>query len=145
MLGVRKKLGEIKKPSNVNPIKTDPVNDTFICKYSMNVHQLKKSKYYRMSVKKSNVTYLHTGDVLPEGEYCVYIRGLLKNKDCLHTIIAGVIPYTGNTHEIILNKFSLYDHIIVISVTEAPQFSIPSESFFKIIHRYPCATLPEHY
>lgn len=116
----------------------------------MNINELKTFNYYRMSVKKgSNVTYMYTGDFLPEGEYCVHIRGLL-NKDNLHTIIAGVIPYTGHTKDIILHDFSQYDHIVAISVTEeAPQFSKPSDSFFTIIKYktgcYPCITLPEHY
>ena len=117
----------------------------------MNVNQLKTFNYYRMTIKKgSNVTYMYTGDFLPEGEYCVHVRGILKNKEYIHTIIAGVIPYTGHTTDIILHDFNQYDHIVAISVTEeAPQFSEPSKSFFTIINYktgcYPCTTLPEHY
>ena len=103
--------------------------------YNMDINELRMSKYYRMSIKKgSNVTYMYTGDFLPEGEYCIFVRGLLKNKVYLHTIIAGVVPYTGHKNDIILHDFNKYDHIVAISVTEeAPQFSKPSESFFKIL------------
>lgn len=113
----------------------------------MNINQLKNSRYYRMSVKKSsNVTYMYMGDFLPEGEYCVHIRGILKNKEYIHTIIAGVIPYTGHTNDIVVSDFSKFDHIIAISVTEeGPQFNKPSESFFKIINSNCCSTIPEHY
>jgi hypothetical protein len=101
-----------------------------------------------MSVKKgSNVTYMYTGDFLPEGEYCIQVRGLL-NKEYIHTIIAGVVPYTGHTNDIILQNFSNYENIIAISVTEeSPQFSKPSDSFFKILNHscLSCAKLPEHY
>lgn len=116
----------------------------------MNIHQLKTFNYYRMTVKKgSNVTYMYTGDFLPEGEYCVHIRGLLKNKEYIHTIIAGVIPYTGHKDDIIFNNFSHYENIIAISVTEeTPLFNKPSDSFFKIVNYQSgclCSPLPEHY
>lgn len=82
--------------------------------------EIKTGNYYTMTVKKGSVaTYMYTGDNLPEGQYNVHIRGILRNSDKqIHTIVASAIP------DMNLKKFNQYENVVAISVTEeTPQFT----------------------
>ena len=112
--------------------------------------KLRTTKYYMMSITRGcNVTYMYTGDTATEGLYCAKIRGIYKNKNknYIHTIIANIVPYTGNKNDILLNTFDDYENGVAISILEeTPTFTTPNDAFFKIL-KYkkswlPCKPLP---
>ena len=110
--------------------------------------KLKTNKYYMMNITKGcNVTYMYTGDTATEGLYCAKIRGIYKHQHYIHTVIACVVPYTGNKNDILLNTFYAYENCVAISVLEeTPTFTTPNDAFFKILNYqkswFPCKPLP---
>jgi hypothetical protein len=96
-----------------------------------NMDNLKSFKYYVMNVTKGcNITYMYTGDRLPEGQYYVNIRGILKNSEKkIHTILASVVAYNDNVD---IKQFNQYENVVAISVTEEPPTFTDTSFFDKI-------------
>ena len=116
----------------------------------MNINHLKTYNYYMTTItEECDATYMYTGEKVPEGTYCVQIRGVLKNNEKT-TILAGAIYYTGHKSDIVYQNFNQYSNIIVITLTEkGPVFTEPNASFFKILNYeiscFPLKKPPDHY